>query len=70
MADFPNYVPNPGSPEAVRLGCLCAVEDNNNGVGAVIDQYGNALFWFSYDCPVHGWFKHLKTTTEEKEIKT
>ncbi len=45
--------PNPGSPEAVKLGCTCPEMDNGHGqgCGAVLD--GVPLFWFSHDCPVH-----------------
>ena len=33
-------MPNPGSDEALAMGCLCAVMDNHYGVQA--------------DCPLHG----------------
>lgn len=43
--------PNPGSDEAIALGCTCPVMDNGRGLGA----YGTkGLFWYSGDCPVHG----------------
>jgi hypothetical protein len=41
--------PNPGSDEAIKLGCTCPVIDNNHGAGC-----GNGLFWISFECPLHG----------------
>lgn len=42
--------PNPGSDEAIALGCTCPVMDNGRGHGA----YGTTgLFWYSAGCPVH-----------------
>lgn len=41
--------PNPGSDEARKLGCRCAVLDNEYGRG-----FGDPpKFWISGDCPVH-----------------
>lgn len=42
--------PNPGSPEAVKLGCLCAQIENHYGKG-----YRGIPGYFAqtYDCPVH-----------------
>lgn len=42
--------PNPGSDEAVALGCTCPVLDNGRGGGAWGDP---GLFWYSAGCPVH-----------------
>ncbi|MAH48459.1 hypothetical protein CMI37_21720 [Candidatus Pacearchaeota archaeon] len=39
--------PNPGSDEALRLGCLCPVLDNNHGAGL------DGLFIYAVGCPVH-----------------
>ena len=44
--------PNPGSAEAIALGCTCPRWDNRNGAGVVID---GERVW----CPLHG------TQTEE-----
>ena len=44
-------VPNPGSYEAIKHGCLCPVLDNGYGVG--IDGKGK-MFWIDVDCPIHG----------------
>ena len=47
--------PNPGSPEAVALGCKCPVMDNGHGKG-IHDWTGQGreLFWINGDCPLHG----------------
>ena len=41
--------PNPGSKEAIALGCLCPVLDNNHGKGAAMGGY-----WMTANCPLHG----------------
>jgi hypothetical protein len=43
-------VPNPGTPEAIRLGCRCPVVDNGRGKG-YMGMPG--VFVFNCDCPVH-----------------
>ena len=45
--------PNPGSPEAVALGCVCPVMDNHNGKGFHMGDDG-PMFWRAGDCPIHG----------------
>jgi hypothetical protein len=42
-------IPNPGSDEAIKQGCICPVMDNAHGRGL-----GNDLFWINQKCPVHG----------------
>lgn len=42
--------PNPGSNEALDLGCTCPVLDNGHGQGYFISD----CFVISADCPVHG----------------
>jgi len=42
--------PNPGSDEALALGCLCPVMDNNHG--KYTPWPGD--WWVRPDCPVHG----------------
>lgn len=44
--------PNPGSPEAVNLGCKCPVLDNRHGAG--LDYPDGPAFWINADCPLHG----------------
>ena len=39
-------IPNPGSIEALAMGCICAVIDNNHG-------RGSGPFWITEGCPVH-----------------
>jgi hypothetical protein len=44
-------VPNPGSDEAIKIGCTCPVLDNGHGKGSM---YGEGMFWMNKNCPVHG----------------
>jgi len=46
----PESTPNPGSPDAVALGCLCPVMDNNHGKWA---PYPPGGWWITAGCPVH-----------------
>jgi hypothetical protein len=52
--------PNPGSQEALALGCTCPVSDNHCGAGAyggpVTNDDGTVTtpFWITDDCPLHG----------------
>lgn len=44
-------IPNPGSDEALAIGCKCPVMDNNHGkrlpwIGA---------WWIDIRCSIHGW---------------
>lgn len=43
--------PNPGSDEAIELGCICAVLDNNHGKYAPYQPDG---WWITAGCPLHG----------------
>jgi hypothetical protein len=45
-----NKVPNPGSDEAVKIGCLCGRLDNNFGRGYYED---GKTFVYRLDCPIH-----------------
>jgi hypothetical protein len=42
--------PNPGSDEALALGCHCPVMDNNRGLHAPRPPDG---WWINWECPVH-----------------
>ena len=45
--------PNPGSEEAVDLGCLCPLPRSGKGLfGMFIKK--NEGRWISVDCPLHG----------------
>ena len=44
--------PNPGSDEAIRMGCTCPVLDNCHGRGE--GPFGNGNFWINLGCPIHG----------------
>jgi hypothetical protein len=48
--------PNPGSPAAVALGCLCPCMENGHGKGAMggVLHLGSRIFWMNEDCPLHG----------------
>ena len=43
--------PNPGSEEAIDMGCTCPVLDNCHGKGFPFE--GRTEFWYSSGCPVH-----------------
>lgn len=46
--------PNPGSQEAVKLGCQCPVLDNAHGRGVYTDpKTGDRQFWISAACNLH-----------------
>ncbi len=53
-----NPLPNPGSNEALKMGCRCAVLDNRHGLGAYDGKDGT--FWISENCPLHGTVKSTK----------
>lgn len=49
-------IPNPGSAEAVQLGCTCPVIDNGHGrgyLGGMKRADGSTVFVYSDGCPVH-----------------
>lgn len=48
--------PNPGTDDAVALGCRCPVIDNGRGrgyMGGAKDENGGTLFVIVADCPLH-----------------
>lgn len=48
--------PNPGSDEAISLGCKCPVIDNGHGrgwMGGIKDDDGETIFVYTVGCPVH-----------------
>lgn len=45
--------PNPGSKEAIDLGCVCPVLDNAHGRGAWGTRGVKAIFWICGDCKLH-----------------
>ena len=55
---------NPGSDEAVIKGCTCPVIDNSHGRGAYLTENGQAMFWNSDDCPIHGTKDEIEPDTE------
>lgn len=51
MGKLTSAVPNPGSDEAVNLGCWCPVLDNRRGAG--VPSSSGVNFWISSGCPIH-----------------
>lgn len=47
-----NEIPNPGSNEAIEMGCRCPVMDNRRGLG-IPGPDGQRLFWFAESCRLH-----------------
>ena len=45
--------PNPGSDEAIGMGCTCPVLDNGHGAGCGWSIEGRPVFWIEPGCPVH-----------------
>jgi hypothetical protein len=44
--------PHPGSKEAVELGCICSVLDNNYGMG-----FGKPVrYLITENCPIHSFY--------------
>jgi hypothetical protein len=56
--------PPPGSDEAIKLGCSCAIMDNNHGRGAYVVD-GKPVFWISGDCIVHSEDCHPDSALQE-----
>jgi len=53
-----NKTPNPGSKEAVKIGCKCPRLDNGNGNEQLAKDRGG--WWISSACPIHGTRKEGK----------
>ncbi len=56
-------IPNPGSKEAMELGCRCPVLDNNYGKGS---NFGPNTFYINETCPLHS-SKNLKSKPVEEK---
>lgn len=50
--DRRKVTPNPGSYEALALGCRCPVLDNAHGEG--VPYGGERSWWINGECPLHG----------------
>ena len=46
-------IPNPGSDQALDLGCTCPVLDNGHGIGVWDEKLGTHVFWQTRGCPIH-----------------
>lgn len=55
--------PNPGSPEAVKLGCACPIMDNHYGSGFMQGDNG-PMFWIDTGCIIHGMPKFMEDEDE------
>lgn len=44
---------NPGSPDAVDMGCRCPIMDNHYGRGIPCGD-DEPKFWVTPNCPLHG----------------
>lgn len=58
-------LPNPGSDEAIDLGCSCAVMDNRRGEGVMMLGEG-PFFWVEGDCPLHGTIASRSTSSDRQ----
>lgn len=63
MSKCKKLIENPGSKEAIKLGCKCPVLDNNNGAGL-----GDGLFWYAGDCKYHQQYP-IQPTDQKRESK-
>lgn len=55
---------SPGSPEAVKKGCLCPILDNHHGQGY---QGIKGIYVYSGNCPLHAVpYKRVEQITEEE----
>lgn len=55
--------PNPGSDEAIAMGCTCPVIDNHYGRGY---RGTEGVFVYMETCPLHGYFVKGETAEERK----
>lgn len=60
-------IPNPGSKEAVEIGCTCPIADNNGGQGFFFGD-PEPMFWNSSDCPLHGEGKSDEDSSAISEV--
>lgn len=58
--------PNPGSREAIHLGCTCPVIDNHHGRGA---EGKPDQFWIVADCPLHGVMEEADASTDPASLQ-
>jgi len=57
----PRPIPNPGSPAALKKGCICPINDNNEGNGWTGTDNEEQMFWIMEGCPLHTdeWFEDV-----------
>lgn len=59
-------IPNPGSHQARKLGCICPVLDNEFGN---VEATGG-MFVIAKGCPVHKWDWKVNNREEERKGET
>lgn len=57
---------SPGSDEAIKQGCTCAVMDNNYGRGFIL--HGKTEFWITEGCPLHSPASKSEPASHERYI--
>jgi hypothetical protein len=57
--------PNPGSAQAVNLGCRCPVIQNHWGAG-VKQLGGGRKFWVAEECPLHA--ERIRREVPQREL--
>ena len=58
-------IPNPGTQEAIDMGCTCPVIDNHYGRGVPAEN--GVAFWYVEDCPIHGLGVNIREEDEDEE---
>jgi len=56
MENGEKNLPNPGSDEAIRMGCTCPIMDNAHGEGFPWPDGKGGMkteFWINEECPIH-----------------
>ena len=58
-------VPNPGTQDAIDMGCTCPIIDNHYGEGIPTDD--GFAFWYNQECPIHGFEVNIREEDEDDE---
>lgn len=62
-----NRLPTPGSSQAIFDGCLCPIEENNQGQGE-IGRSGVRMFKVVLDCPLHGYNQVVDESEDDNDL--
>ena len=60
-------IPNPGTQDAIDMGCTCPVIDNHYGKGTPLDDDGGVAFWYVQECPIHGLEVNIREEDEDED---